>query len=567
MRQKLELKVPALRLPVCPGAAEYLLEVYADNGDKLLELQLPCADAAAFAVELHLPGQQCALEVAVELPEALTELFRARLLAANSPALSGVKGEGVSAPETGAAHTGVQREVMPGFQAYSAVPELLALHGQRPAFHFSARFGWINDPNGLVFDGEYYQLYFQHNPLNTAWQNMSWGHARSRDLLHWEQLPCVLFPDAEGTVFSGCALVDERGLVSPGGEALLYYYTAAGGTNGWSEGRAFTQRMALSTDGGMSLQKCEPAILPAICPENRDPKVFWHEASRAYVMVLWLEGNAFAILRSENLRDWKQSQRLELQDAWECPDLLCLNTEGAEAGETHWVFWSADGFYFPGSFDGYCFTPDGMRGEAYLNRLPYAAQSFSGVRDRNISVAWLRTPNEGRSFTGLMSIPMELGLRRSFGGWRLCQRPVREFYAALIPAALPPASDKGLLDFETAGECGRRLHYWRLSVSEALLADGGLLADVGGMCLWLDVTQSGQTGQAETASRSLRLGETSCALTAGGLSLELLLDGWLLEIFADGCQYGAFALPKSFAGRRVQFVQKGLAELTYSVLI
>ena len=108
----------------------------------------------------------------------------------------------------------------------------------------------MNDPNGLVYAEGVYHLYFQHNPFDVQWENMSWGHAVSRDLLHWEQKDDVLFPDETGTMFSGSGIVNDRKMLGLPEDALVFFYTAAGNNNKWSAGKQFTQRIAYSTDGG-----------------------------------------------------------------------------------------------------------------------------------------------------------------------------------------------------------------------------------------------------------------------------------------------------------------------------
>lgn len=314
----------------------------------------------------------------------------------------------------------------------------------RPEIHFTSERGWINDPNGLVFHDGTWHLYFQHNPMNTEWENLSWGHAVSRDLLCWEQKDTVLYPDRHGTMFSGCGLVNERGMFGLSEDALLFFYTVAGNTSRWSEGKQFVQRMAYSLDGGDTLVKYEDwelrlypeagkdpgEPLPKAAYENRDPKIFWHEASGAYIMVLFLDGHDFAIFRSANLEDWEKTQHLAFEAAWECPDLMLLE---ADDGTEHWVFWSADGFYFLGEFDGWEFRARGGQREAYGTKLPYAAQTFSGAAGRTISVAWLRTRHEGRPYTGAMALPRELSLVKTGEDYRLRLAPVRELDDAWEP--------------------------------------------------------------------------------------------------------------------------------------
>ena len=163
----------------------------------------------------------------------------------------------------------------------------------RPEVHFTPKNGWMNDPNGLVYQDGTYHMYFQHNPFDINWENMCWGHAVSTDLLHWEQQDTVLFPDEHGTIFSGSGVVNEKGLLGLPRDALVFFYTAAGNCNDWAVGRNFTQRLAYSRDGGKTFTKSDLGEVETISWENRDPKVFWHEESRAYIMVLWIEGNTF----------------------------------------------------------------------------------------------------------------------------------------------------------------------------------------------------------------------------------------------------------------------------------
>lgn len=308
----------------------------------------------------------------------------------------------------------------------------------RPALHYTAGRGWINDPNGLVYHNGIYHLYYQYNPVNTEWENMSWGHAAGNDLLHWNEQDAVMFPDEYGTVFSGCGLVNERGLLGLPKDALLFFYTAAGGGNEWSRGKPFIQRLSYSLDGGKTLIRHHSRQLDSMADGNRDPKVFWHEESQAYIMVLYMTGNTFALFRSADLINWEKSQLLTLEAAWECPDLFPLS---ADDGTVHWVFWSADGFYFLGDFDGRSFTLNGRRRMAYGTRIPYAAQTYSGISGRTVSVAWLRTRHEGRLYTGAMALPRELSLVKrktsapSFPGKRQDQETQGEDY--LLRMSLP----------------------------------------------------------------------------------------------------------------------------------
>lgn len=297
---------------------------------------------------------------------------------------------------------------------------------KRPLLHFTAERGWINDPNGMVYHNGQYHLYFQYNPMNTKWQNMSWGHSVSTDLLHFKQVENVMYPDEHGTMFSGCGLVNDREMLGLPKDALLFFYTTAGRNGTWSKDVPFEQRIAYSLDEGKTLVKMPEAVIGEIGPETRDTKVFWHEESKAYITPLYIEGNEFRIFRSENLKDWTETDRFVLPKAWECPDLFKLDCEG----ESVWVFTTADGFYYLGEFDGYKFNTDGVQKMAYMTRLPYAAQSYSNVEGRVISIPWIRTLNKGRMYTGMMGLPRELKLVKVNGEKVLSMVPVREYEEA-----------------------------------------------------------------------------------------------------------------------------------------
>lgn len=393
------------------------------------------------------------------------------------------------------------------FDAVENAPMRKAAELRHPSIHFTVETGWMNDPNGLVYQDGVYHLYFQYNPFDTRWGNMSWGHAVSSDLLHWEQKDAVLFPDETGMMFSGSGIVNERGMLDLPPEALMFFYTAAGDTNRWSEGKQFTQRVAYSLDGGKTLRKSDRGVLPTVCRENRDPKVFWHEESGAYIMVLWLKENDFGIFRSEDLENWTQSDCLTLERAFECPDLVRLYDE---QGNAHWMFWCADGYYFFGTFDGYHFRTDGVRHEAYMNDVPYAAQTYTGVNGRVIQIPWLRLPNSGRCYTGAMGIPRELGVRVQGGKKCLTLNPVREL------AAWEKSQKAPHMEYED------------------------------GICRW---QIEGMEVSYDRNSGTFRVGTKACTLRPGIEDFSFLIDDVIFEVTADcGTIVGVFELEDT--GRR-----------------
>lgn len=304
----------------------------------------------------------------------------------------------------------------------------------RPFLHFTPTYGWMNDPNGLVYHDGIYEMYYQHNPKGLEWNCMTWGHARGSNLMQWEDLGDVLYPDENGTMFSGCGIRNDRELLGLQKSALIFFYTAAGDHSRESAGKPFTIRMAYSVDGGRHLVKCGEPVLESLAKENRDPKVFWHEESRAYILVLWIEKNDFGIWRSEDLEHFTLSQRLTLESGFECPDLFRLPVANLP-GEERWVFWSADGFYYIGDFDGYRFHQEQKRRYAYAKgpdgTLPYAAQTWSGT-EGVLSVSWLRTKCVGMKSTGSMAVPKEFSLLHQKNGEILRQQfpaVVRNFFS------------------------------------------------------------------------------------------------------------------------------------------
>lgn len=382
-------------LPVAAKQPKILLEILAD-GEKRMELRMPFTSSEAAQYDFYAPVR-----------------------------LSGLKGREVTLKgEFTESYAGLIRQSDDFLDKNNPVQAEKA-RKDAPRIHFHPESGWINDPNGLVYRDGIYHLYYQHNPLDTEWDNMSWGHAVSRDLLCWEEQPAVMYPDRDGMIFSGCGICNDFGLLGLPREALLFFYTAAGGTTPWSEGKSFVQKLAYSLDGGTTLVKSADWVMDTLCRENRDPKIFWYEPAGEYVMVLWLEENDFGIFVSSDLERFEMTDRLTFEEAWECPDLLKLHVEGS--GEEAWIFWSADGFYYPGVFDGRKFWAQGNRQKAYGTKLPYAAQTYSGVQGRVISVPWLRTHNSGRNFRGVMGLPRELSLIRTTEGLRLSQKPVREW--------------------------------------------------------------------------------------------------------------------------------------------
>jgi len=301
----------------------------------------------------------------------------------------------------------------------------------RPLVHFTAGIGWTNDPNGpTLYDGKYH-LFFQHNPLDSAWGNMTWGHALSDDLIHWHETESALYPDEMGTMFSGSGIEDIRNVSGLDKGAFILYYTAAGNNSELSKGRMSTQCMAYSTDGGNSFAKYENnPVIPHIEGANRDPKIVWCEELDCYLLALYIDGNEYALFSSDDLIHFTEQQRIRLPGDAECPDLYPVRTENGSR-ERKWVFAGASDKYLVGEFNkkkGFRFIPSqSARSYTYGKRTSYAAQSFSGTGDRRIRMAWeiLHAPES--VFENQMGIPVEISLVKLGGEYRLRTLPVKEF--------------------------------------------------------------------------------------------------------------------------------------------
>ena len=301
----------------------------------------------------------------------------------------------------------------------------------RPQFHFTAKTNWLNDPNGLVFHKGEYHLFLQHNPEGINWGNMTWGHAVSRDLVHWTQLDHAIYPDELGTIFSGSAVVDwdnTSGFKTGDEDVLVAFYTSAGSH---AEPKApFTQSIAYSNDRGRTWTKYRGnPVIGHIAASNRDPKVVWHQPSRKWIMVLYLDKNDFTMFASPDLKQWTRICDVELPETSECPDFFELAVDGDQDNKK-WVFWGANGNYLLGSFDGTTFKPETEILKSRWGTNCYASQTYSDIPDedgRRIQIAWMAGGTyPGMPFNQQMSFPRVLTLRTTSEGVRLFIEAVDE---------------------------------------------------------------------------------------------------------------------------------------------
>lgn len=257
----------------------------------------------------------------------------------------------------------------------------------RPLYHFTPLYGWMNDPNGMVYkDGEYH-LFYQYNPYGSKWGNMNWGHAISKDLVNWEHRPVAIDPDAFGTIFSGSAVVDHNNTAGFGAGAIVAIYTQNSDRQ--------MQSIAYSTDNGRSFTKyANNPVLSSEARDFRDPKVFWYEGTKRWIMILAV-GQEMQLFSSPNLKDWTfESSFGKGQGAhgnvWECPDLFELPVAGTN--EKKWVllcslgdgpFGDSATQYFVGTFNG----------KEFVNESPSKTKWMDWGKDHYATVSWSDAPD------------------------------------------------------------------------------------------------------------------------------------------------------------------------------
>ena len=308
----------------------------------------------------------------------------------------------------------------------------------RPVYHHTPAYGWMNDPNGMFYKDGVWNLYFQHNPYGSQWENMTWGHSTSTDLVHWKFQGDPVQPDALGTVFSGSAVVDKENTSGFGKGAVIALYTSAGESQ--------TQSMVYSTDNGKTFTKYEGnPIITSNVPDFRDPHMFWNEDIKKWNMIL-AAGQHMEIYTSDNLKDWKLESSFGEKygnhgGVWECPDLMKMKVRGTD--KEKWMlicninpggpFGGSATQYFIGDFDGHKFTceskPEVTKWMDY-GKDHYATVTFDNApAGRRVAIAWMSNWQYANQVPTLQyrsgnSIPRDLGLFEYKG----------ETYCSVVPS-------------------------------------------------------------------------------------------------------------------------------------
>lgn len=308
----------------------------------------------------------------------------------------------------------------------------------RPQYHFSPAKNWMNDPNGLVYRDGLYHLFFQHNPFGNVWGHMSWGHATSKDLIHWKELPVAIAEENGRMIFSGSAVYDINNSAGFATEkkdkTLVAIYTGHTDT-------LQTQDLAFSNDDGLTWKKyAANPVLNLHKKDFRDPNVFWYEPKQEWIMAVSQPiEHQISFYASTNLKAWKLLSNFgpkgDISGVWECPDLMQVPIEGS-AGKSKWVLFTSQNStmqYFVGEFDGVRFLEDKPSDQIHKQDYGtdyYAAVTYHNTPDKQpISIGWVNNWEYANSiptkpWKSAMSLPRKLSVKKLGDDWVLVQQPI-----------------------------------------------------------------------------------------------------------------------------------------------
>ena len=394
----------------------------------------------------------------------------------------------------------------------------------RPQFHFSSRRGWNNDPNGLFYYDGYYHLLYQHNPYSTDSNgNLHWGHAISKNLINWSELPIALYPDKLGTISTGSSVVDYNntsGLGKNNNPAIVSIYTSGHA----SYSKEFTQCIAFSNDGGWNWEKFKGnPVMGHIIGKNRDPKVFWHDDTNKWIMVLYLDKSDYGIFSSNNLINWVFLSKFTLNRATECPELFPLNVD-CNVNDKKWVFCGANSTYSIGSFDGNIFLPEQENKKLQLNGNSYAAQTWSNIPNndgRRIQISWMRQILPNMPFGQFMSFPHSLTLTRKNDEIYIKAKPIEEInllYNTKWNISLKELTQNSPIEADITSEL------YDIELEYQMRNSEKVAIDLRGIRIWYSKTY--ETLFCGTYSVPLKLKD-------GKFNLRVLVDKASIEIYAD----------------------------------
>ncbi|MCQ2228816.1 MAG: glycoside hydrolase family 32 protein [Bacteroidales bacterium] len=412
----------------------------------------------------------------------------------------------------------------------------------RPQVHFTPAKNWMNDPNGMVYDNGTWHLFYQYNPYANNWGNMSWGHATSTDLIHWNEQDVALTRDKLGDIFSGSAVIDHEGTAGFGKDAMVCLYTSSGSRQ--------QQSMAYSTDHGKTFNVFagNPIIANTDKDDFRDPKVFWHADSKQWIMSL-ARGWQYAIdfYASNDLKSWHFLSSFNTPEyvrcnkgQWECPDLIKLGDKWVLIVSTNpgGPVSGSGTMYFIGDFDGEQFVADPSEYPMWLDygMDNYAGVTWSNTGDRKVLIGWMNNWNYAGDvpcdpWRSAMTLPRELSLTNIDGNNYLCSKVVGEIDAI--------ASDWKAIDGNLPSA---QAYHVKVTVDMASnhtiqLANGQgehFDIDVKGVARLLIARRNAQTGASSfNGSFSIPAAQAPIRSAASELTIDIFIDRSSVEVITE----------------------------------
>jgi len=430
----------------------------------------------------------------------------------------------------------------------------------RPLIHFTPQKAWMNDPNGMVYLNGTYHLFYQYYPDSTVWGPMHWGHATSKDLLHWQHQPVALYPDSLGYIFSGSAVLDATNTSGFGknGKAPLVAIFTQHDPKGEKQGRTDfqNQSIAFSLDDGKTWTKYagNPVLKNPGIKDFRDPKVSWNDDAKKWIMTLATK-DRITFYSSPDLKSWTKESEFGANvgahgGVWECPDLFPLNYEGKK----HWVLLvnlnpggpngGSATQYFVGSFDGHAFRPY-QTDTRWADYGPdeYAGVTWSSTGDRKIFLGWMSNWQYAqavptKTWRSAMTIPRDIRLEKVGEKYFLASKPVDELSAiAEKPLVLQnvDTNDKRIANIKLSGAARLDLNAAKVeSFSITLSNDKGQKVvidyDKASNKYYVDRTASGKVSFEKSFAAKHFAPRLS---TKEELNLTLVIDIASVELFAD----------------------------------
>lgn len=432
----------------------------------------------------------------------------------------------------------------------------------RPLIHFSPMEKWMNDPNGMVYHKGLYHLMYQYYPDSTIWGPMHWGHAVSRNLVHWEHRPVALYPDSLGWIFSGSAVVDTHnssGFGINGKAPLVAIFTHHNSVEEKTGSNQFQyQSLAYSTDDGATWRKYEgnPVLKNPGIRDFRDPKVMWFEPQKKWIMTL-ATLDRITFYSSPDLKEWTKESEFGKEfgahgGVWECPDLFSLDHEGKKV----WILLvsinpggpngGSATQYFTGEFDGRNFTPY-QTDIRWIDYGPddYAGVTWSNTGDRKVFLGWMNNwqyanivPTE--KWRGAATIPREISLEKIGEKYFLKSLPVKEL--DVLKESVSTFEDLDGQDLLLSEKTGRltgaarlvlrsdSIKSFTLRFSNAREEEIVVGYDAASRNYFIDRTRSGKVSFEKGFARKQMAPRIS---SSQAMNLTIILDQASIELFAD----------------------------------